>query len=755
MDPMSILLIASLVLLLGCLIALYYLKKSNQYKYSIYTKKKKNVEVSMTQRLYKRLENTPILNAYTRRIRSALEISMPGDTKNVVDTTVKIVFTVIAILFFLTAGAVVANVQLYTVVCILITAYVISEQILQNQLNRNETLLLRELDKFLDLLQFHFLQSRMVDEALHDSINGQNKLIELHARKILKIVQADDMDGEVALYNAAVSNKYLKELCMICVSTFTYGDTKENNHSVFLENIKRLKERLGHEMTTRSETQHRFRGQTLVCILPVYAIQPLMSWGISNIPALESYFNGYYAIVGMLVCTVVALGSYMWVNQLKSDGMADLSDHKFLHAVSRIKPIRSFLNRYYNENYGKRLKIAKMLKQLGSKLTVYTLAVKRALFAILAVIFTLIFLVFSNMYSKNHIRSTITGSCKQSTAADEEETLVMMLMVRGLTDHYLDEVDLYQLYTEETGMTASLMNDSIKSWLTTRLENDIKTGGAFTLNEQQALETVKQFNSEHSTSTKMYTAYLGSLEGPIREDDPAMIEMGMRQLEEMCSTAMDEDPLSIELFTQYVAADVADRVASYENAYFKWWYWLIIVVAAVIAFWLPYVWLIMNKANSQQILEAEVMQFMSTILVLMPVKAMSVQILLEWMLNFAVVFRRGLNHCIVNLPADEDKAFEKLIEEEPFEPFRDLVRSLEMVDAVGVHEAFSNLEVTRNNFAIQNEQHRSFRLDTNSSISGIVCMATMTCVLGLFLVYPFIAEAMGELTTTLYQMTSM
>ena len=77
-----------------------------------------------------------------------------------------------------------------------------------------------------------------------------------------------------------------------------------------------------------------------------------------------------------------------------------------------------------------------------------------------------------------------------------------------------------------------------------------------------------------------------------------------------------------------------------------------------------------------------------------------------------------------------------------------------MVDAVGVHEAFSNLEVTRNNFAIQSEQHRSFRLDTNSSIAGIISMATMVLVLGLFLVYPFIAEAMGELTTTLYQMSS-
>ena len=652
MSPSLIILIGSSILLVGLLLALFYMKKTNTYKYSIYTKKKKNVEVSVTQQIYKKLENTPVLNAYTRRIRNALEISMPGDSKNVVDTTVKIVLAVVMVLFLLTAGAIVANVSLYTVVCIIITAYVFSEQLLQNQLNKNETILLTQLDKFLDQLQFHFLQSRMVDEALHDAINGRNKVVELHARKILKIVQSDDMDGDVALYNASVSNKYLKELCMICVSTFTYGDTKENNCSVFLENIKRLKERLGNEMTTRADTQHRFRGQTLVCIIPIYAIQPLMSWGISNIPELESYFNGYYAIVSMLVCTIVAIGTYLWVNQLKLDGMPDLSEHKFLHFLTTIKPVRSFLNRYYNENYGKRMKISKMLKQLGSKLTVYTLAMKRALFAVLSILFMISFFIGSNMYTKNHIRTLITGSCRQSNAADEEETLTMMLMVRGLTDYYLDEVDVISLYNSESGSHASTVNKDVKTWLTTRIENDIKTGGLYTLTEEQKMETVLQFNSEHASSTKMYTAYLGSLEGPIREDDPAMYDMGLKQLEEISLASMEENPLSIELFTQYVASDVAERIADYKNAYFKWWYWLVIIVIAIVAFWLPYFWLIMNRSNSQQILESEVMQFMSTILVLKPVKAMSVQILLEWMLNFAVVFRRGLNHCIVNLPAD-------------------------------------------------------------------------------------------------------
>ena len=47
MSPSLIILIGSSVLLVGLLIALFYMKKTNTYKYSIYTKKKKNVEDSL------------------------------------------------------------------------------------------------------------------------------------------------------------------------------------------------------------------------------------------------------------------------------------------------------------------------------------------------------------------------------------------------------------------------------------------------------------------------------------------------------------------------------------------------------------------------------------------------------------------------------------------------------------------------------------------------------------------------------------
>lgn len=741
---------------LAALLVAYFILKRREDKAddNVFTKKNKKVHSSQAKRVYENLRNIPLVNTYTRKIHGVFEMYFPGDERTIIEMTDKVVLLMLAAVTVVMTAIILLRASLFTVFCGIVLVYVLSDSLVQYTVDKINRQLYSELDNFIELLQFNYLQSHMIEEALSDSIIGKNKLVEKHMKKILDVIRADDFDDAMNIYNTSVTDRFLKELACICFSVFQYGDPIVDNQHSFLKNLKMLKGRIGAEVTRKNDVSFKFRFRGAICIVPLFCVTPLRDWAIKEIPELESFFNGYYGFTAIIVCTVACIVSYFLNNVLKSDGLLDLSDHNFLTWLSDLPFIKRQLDSYYNANYGRKLQYAKLLKQVGSRLTVYTLAIKRFLFAIVAMVATLALFMGMNVYTKSTISNSITGKGSRSSAASEEESIVMMLMIKGYTNYYLQH-NILDDYNSANGTDLTIVNDDVKSFWQDQMYEDFDYGGVIEISDEDALQVIKQYNKEHSTSTKLYTAYFGTEDGLLRQPDDDMMELAQKQLAGLVETACGKDPLSLELFEESVTTDVINRVVSYNEAYLHWYHVLISCIVATVAFFIPYVWILLNKQSLQQLLEAEVMQFQAIILVLMPIKSMSPQTIMDWLFMFSHAFRSGIHRCLIMLPASEEKAFDDLIEEEKYEPFQDLIRKMKMCDRVGVQNAFSNLEVTRNNFAERNKQSAQQRLEKNADLSGALIMVPAAVVFGAILAVPFLLEAFGELSTTMSRMSTM
>lgn len=740
-------------MLIACAAIFFYIysnRRKEQEKIGGIKKQRSGILTSDNYKnAYLKLQKVPLLRKYLFSVKSILESYFPGDIKTVHKYSVLTMLGVSCISIVAFATVMILVPTIYAFVCCLILIYVINKEVLDVIVNMLEKTIIQQLNNYVELLQFNFMQTGMIDEAIHDSIVGQNTIVEKHAREILKVLESDDLDRDLSNYLRNTNNPFLKELMCICVTVFLYGDTERDNESSFLYNIKKLKERLGLELENINDISYNFRFHTILTMPPIFLTIYLITWARGTISELEAYYNSFYGFLIKIFIPIVCLVAYFIIKRLKSRGSIDLGDHEFLTAVSNFPLVNRLLTRYYNTNYGKKLISEKMLKRTGSALTVYTLAVKRVLFSIAGFILTFILVIGMNVSTRYRITHEVVGVGSKSSAASEEMSIEMLLFIRAYTDYYLEN-NVFECYKDATGVSATTFDENLYTWLYTTMESNLLDND-IEISEEQAMAVIKQYNYEHKSSTKLYTAYLGTEDGAIRDDNDAMYELAVKQLVNLRNEAGTAGSLTVDVLRTSVATDVTNDVRDYYNAYLHWYYAILAIIVSIVAFQIPYFWIYLNKEATQQMMQNEVLQFQALILILSTEKQMAPDMILDWMLKFSVVFRRSIHKCVVHLPQDELVAMETLIKDEPFEPFQNLVRSLMMCDRVGVAQAFSSLDVDQKNYIESVQQRTKQRIASNASLSLMIVFGLYGLVMILVMVYPLMTESSGQLTSTMSQ----
>lgn len=703
-------------------------------------KKKHRANSILLRRAYTRLNNFALTHNFTRSLVTIFEPYNPGDfnaTKSLVAATETAIGVVILVIFIV---ALLISPSPYIMSCCVILAYVVSREIVSNITKRINKNILKELDAFIELLQFNYSQTKMVDEAIRDSITGKNKTVEKHARKILSILGSEDVITELERYMNAVRNPYLRELLCICVVIHLYGDSQDDELDAFSASLGNLEKRVSDEFLRLDELQFAFRGKILGVLPPIIVGEVLRVWLAKSITEVEPYLNGFYGFIASILNIVIVTVSYLIMARLASDGTPDTSEHTLLTRLSDMPFVNRILLRYYTKNYGKYQQVTRTLKQLGSKLTVYTLTARRIVFAVIAFIATLILIIFYSISLRYRIVNSITGTGSKSTGATERTSIEIMMLSRAYTDKYLEE-DILGLYRAAGGNAFYLTSD-VKSFLKEQVITEMKTQ-EIEISNEQAFEAIYQYNVEHSSGTQLYTKYLGTSISDSNNEDP-MYEMGLEQLQEIVSEASLPDALGMDIYYDSLGDDISSAVFNYQNAYFHW-YWLILAFAiAFIAFQVPVTWLKAGKHVSQQLMESEVMQFQSLFVIMQLLSNISESDVMDWMLRFSVVFRESLHKCIIDYPMENNAAIEKLIDTETFGPFQTLMRKIQMCDKVGVHKAFADMSIVQENYVKQVAQSRNHRLRSAISNSELVLLLPWVAMQALYLVIPLLLEAFGE-----------
>lgn len=203
------------------------------------------------------------------------------------------------------------------------------------------------------------------------------------------------------------------------------------------------------------------------------------------------------------------------------------------------------------------------------------------------------------------------------------------------------------------------------------------------------------------------------------------------------------------------AEEVIKRVHHYQNQYFKWYELIGIMVASILTYWLPY-WMVIYKKKQLQIhMEDEVIQFQSVILMLIHIDRITIETVLEWMDNFAVIFKESIDECLNNFSAGDMDALEQLKSAEPYEAFVRIIENLERADDIGIESAFNEIAVDRLNYQEKRKQDNEIHLSNQKSYIGIIALIPLVAVIGLYLIVPLTVESLTQLVSYSHEIEVM
>lgn len=380
-------------------------KKMQRSEYQKIKKLKQGTETSgfsfdvFYQKLYITFSRTPFLKGYILKLRRKLEII---DVENEYATrrdSAKILFRALLILIPVAIATIVITRNNYLLMSILLIFEVFMiDTVIDGQVNKMDTNLLKEQLDFFAEIRHAYHEYNMVEEAIYQISQDDEKNISRQGEKIYEILISNDPETELEKYYDIAPNSYLKEFAGISYLTKEFGDRKIDKSSLYLQNVNNITEEMQIEILKREKLDYVFQSLSLISIVPVLGLEPLKSWCIKNFTFTQSFYNGKPGMVIQLGVIILTIVCYILLRKLKDNGSTD-KQTKNIENPWQAKVYKNpickrivdlFIPKKGTKEY---LKVQKLQKDTASKLKMEWLYVNRIALAILLFVIT-IFLAF-------------------------------------------------------------------------------------------------------------------------------------------------------------------------------------------------------------------------------------------------------------------------------------------------------------------------------------------------------------------------
>ncbi len=380
-------------------------KKMQKSEYQKIKKLKQGTETSgfsfdvFYQKLYITFSRIPFLKGYILKLRRKLEII---DVENEYATrrdSAKILFRALLILIPVAIATIVITRNNYLLMSILLIFEIFMiDTVIDGQVNKMDTNLLKEQLDFFAEIRHAYHEYNMVEEAIYQISQDDEKNISRQGEKIYEILISNDPETELEKYYDIAPNSYLKEFAGISYLTKEFGDRKIDKSSLYLQNVNNITEEMQIEILKREKLDYVFQSLSLISIVPVLGLEPLKSWCIKNFTFTQSFYNGKPGMVIQLGVIILTIVCYILLRKLKDNGSTD-KQTKNIENPWQAKVYKNpickrivdlFIPKKGTKEY---LKVQKLQKDTASKLKMEWLYVNRIALAILLFVIT-IFLAF-------------------------------------------------------------------------------------------------------------------------------------------------------------------------------------------------------------------------------------------------------------------------------------------------------------------------------------------------------------------------
>jgi hypothetical protein len=233
----------------------------------------------------------------------------------------------------------------------------------------------------------------------------------------------------------------------------------------------------------------------------------------------------------------------------------------------------------------------------------------------------------------------------------------------------------------------------------------------------------------------------------IKELDVSIIKkigsMGLSKAEDILAAAkaelisMNYDGEDQELTAQRICMKIIDS----KKEYIQTWEVLASLLAAGVASWFPMVLLAFQASLRKVDMEDEVFQFHTIIILLMHHDNVDVKVVLEWMKEFANIFRAPIELCLTNFQ-NQNLALEKLKEDVKFKPFGKIIDNLQMANEdISLIAAFDALELEREFYKESRKESNKQQVNKKIEFGQLIGFIPVYAVLLLYMALPIIVTS--------------
>ena len=373
------------------------------------TKEKSFSSEILFQKLYLTYIKIPFIKRYVLKIRRRLEIINIDDEYNTRKGTARILTKSLAIIvpIMLLTIIITANNYLLMFILLIFELFMI-DTFIDGSVDKIDNKILKEQIDFFSEIRHAYHEFNMVEEAIYQVSQDDEKDISRQGEKIYEILISDDPEMELEKYYDIAPNSFLKEFAGVSYLTKEFGDRKVDGASLYLKNVNNITQEMQLEILKRDKLNYVFQSLSVISIAPVLLLEPLKSWAISNFSFTASWYLGKPGMIVQIIILLLTFLSYILVRKLKDNGSTSMNtkntENPWQEKLYKKKIVKKVVDLFIPKEGTKEYrKVKQLLKDSASSQKMRWLYINRICLAIVTFFASLIIFMQLHKVAINYV----------------------------------------------------------------------------------------------------------------------------------------------------------------------------------------------------------------------------------------------------------------------------------------------------------------------------------------------------------------
>ena len=351
------------------------------------------------QKLYLTYLKIPFIKRYILKVRRKLEIINIDDEYNTRKGASKILTKALVILVPIAVLTIIFTSSNYLLMFILlIFELFMVDTLIDGSVDKIDDKLLKEQIYFFSEIRHAYHEFNMVEEAIYQVSQDDEKNISRQGEKIYEILISDDPETELEKYYDIAPNSFLKEFAGVSYLTKEFGDRKIDGASLYLKNVNNITQEMQLEILKRDKLNYVFQSLSIISIAPVLLLEPLKNWAIDNFSFTASWYLGKPGMIVQILILILTFLSYILVRKIKDNGSTNINtkntENPWQAKLYKNKIIKKIVDLFIpKEGTREYRKVSQLLKDSASSLKMEWLYINRITLAIITCIVSIILFV--------------------------------------------------------------------------------------------------------------------------------------------------------------------------------------------------------------------------------------------------------------------------------------------------------------------------------------------------------------------------